>query len=79
MCSKLKIYTAWHSSGVFIVDFDHSQHMNVVFLFLTLNNYLAVRCGRQVIMFRKQKTQKPRYLFLNKKSPFIQRFIIAPN
>ena len=27
MCSKLKINTAWHSSGVFIVDFDHSQYI----------------------------------------------------
>ena len=26
MCSKLKINTAWHGSGVFIADFAHSQH-----------------------------------------------------
>ena len=25
MCSKVKINTAWHCSGVFIVDFDHSN------------------------------------------------------
>ena len=36
MCSKLKISTAWHSSGVFIVNFDHSQHINIEFLLLTL-------------------------------------------
>ena len=24
MCSKLKINTAWHCSGVFVADFDHS-------------------------------------------------------
>ena len=35
MCSKLKINTAWHSSSVFIVDFDHSHHINIVFLLLT--------------------------------------------
>ena len=51
MCSKLKKSTAWHGSGVFIVDFDHSQHINIVFLLLTLNNYLSVGCERQDIMF----------------------------
>ena len=51
MCSSLKINTACHRSFVFIVDFDHSQHINVVFLLLTLNKYLSVECERQVIMF----------------------------
>ena len=46
MCSKLKINTARHSSSVFIVDFDHSQHINIVFLVLTLNKSLAVGCER---------------------------------
>ena len=55
MCSKLKINTAWHSSSVFIVDFDHSQHINVLFLLLTLNKCLSVGCERQVIMFWKHK------------------------
>ena len=27
MCSKLKLGTTWHRSGVFIVDFDQSQSM----------------------------------------------------
>ena len=56
MCSKLKINAAWHSSGVFIVDFYHSQHISAVFLLLTLltlNKYLAVGCERHVIMFWK--------------------------
>ena len=50
MCSKLKINTAWHSS-VFVADFDHSQHVNIVFLLLTLNKCLLAGCKRQVIMF----------------------------
>ena len=37
MCFKLKISTTRHHSGVFIVSFDHSQHINVVFLLLTLS------------------------------------------
>ena len=52
----LKINTAWHRSGVFIVDFDHGQHINVVFLLLTLNKYLSVGCERQVIIFWKHKS-----------------------
>ena len=55
MCSKLKINKTWHSSGVFTVDFDHSQHIKIVFLLLTLNKYLSVGCERQVIMFWKHK------------------------
>ena len=55
MCSKLKINTAWRRSGVFIVDFDHSQHINVVFLLLTWNKCLSVGCKRQVIMFWKYR------------------------
>ena len=55
MCSKLKINTAWHRSGVFIVDFDHSLHINIVFLLLTLNKYLSLGCERQVMMFWKHK------------------------
>ena len=48
---KFKKNTACHHSFVFIVDFDHSQHINIVFLLLTLNKYLSVGCERQVIMF----------------------------
>ena len=55
ICSKLKVNTAWHISSVFIVDFDHSQHINMVFLLLTLSKYLPVVCERQVIMFWKHK------------------------
>ena len=69
MCSKIKINTAWHRSSTFIVGFDHSQHINIVFLLLTLNKYLSVGCERQVIMFWKS------YF----KAYFIQQFIIAPN
>ena len=49
MCSKLKINTALHNSGVFIVDFDQSPHISIVFLLLTLNK--SVGCEREVIMF----------------------------
>ena len=55
MCSKLKINVAWHRSGVFVADFDHNQHVNIVFLLLTLNKYLSAGCERQVIMFWKDK------------------------
>ena len=39
MCSKLKVNTAWHRVGVFIVDVDHWQHINEVFLLLTLKKH----------------------------------------
>ena len=55
MCSKLKINTAWHRSGVFIIGFYHRHHINVVFLLLTLNRYLSVGCKRQMMMFWKYK------------------------
>ena len=44
--------TAWHRSGVFIVGFDHSQHV-----IQYLNKYLSVGCERKVIMFWKHKKQ----------------------
>ena len=65
ICSSLKINTACYRSFVFIVDFDHSQYINIVFLLWTLNKYLLIGCERQVIMFWKPY--------------FIQQFIIAPN
>ena len=55
-CSKLKINTAWHCSGVFVADFDHSQHVNRVFLLLTLNKCLSAECKKQVIMFWNTKS-----------------------
>ena len=66
MSSKLKINAVWHSSGVFIVDFDHIQHINIVFLFLTLNKYLAAGCERQATIFWKHKKL---YIFFLIKSP----------
>ena len=57
MCSKLKIKRAWHRSGVFVVDFDHNRHINIVFLFLIFNKYLSVGCEKQIIMFSKHKKQ----------------------
>ena len=60
MCSKLKINTAWHRSGVFLIDFDQSQYVNAVFILLTLNKYLSVGCERQVMMFWKHKK---RYIY----------------
>ena len=65
MCSKLKISTAWHISSVFIADFEHSQHINMAFLLLTLNKYLLVGCERRVIMFWKHKN---RYICFVKKA-----------
>ena len=41
MCSNLKINTGRLRSFVFIVDFDHSQNINIVFLLLTLSKYLS--------------------------------------
>ena len=55
MCSKLKIDKAWYSSGVFIVDFDHSEHISIMVLLLTLSKCLSIGCERQVIMFWKYK------------------------
>ena len=55
MCTNLKIKTAWHSSAAFIVNFDHSQHINIVGVLLTLNKYLSVGCERHVITFWKHK------------------------
>ena len=55
MCSKLKIDKAWYSSGVFIVDFDHSEHISIMVLLLTLSKCLSIGCERQVIMFWKHK------------------------
>ena len=55
MCSKLKINTAWHRSGVYAADFDQSQHVNIVFLLLILNKCVSAGCKRQVIMFWKHK------------------------
>ena len=55
MCSKLKTNPVWHISGFFIVDFDCSQYINIVFLFLTLSKHLAIVCERQVIMFWEHK------------------------
>ena len=55
MCSKLKLNTKWHHSGVFIVDFDQSQYISIVLLLLTLNKHLSVRCEIQIIMFWKHK------------------------
>ena len=40
MGSNLKINTAWLRSFVFIVDFDHSQNINIVFLRLTFIFYI---------------------------------------
>ena len=39
MSSKLKVNTSWHCLGLFIVDIDHSQHINIVLLLLTLKKF----------------------------------------
>ena len=41
MCSKVKVNIAGNLSGVFIVDFEHGQHISIVFLLLTLNKHLS--------------------------------------
>ena len=69
MCLNLEINIAWRRSFVFIVDFDHSQHISIVFLLWTLKKYLPVGCERQVIMFWKPYS----------KAYFIQQFTIAAN
>ena len=55
MCSKLKVNTVCHRSGVFVADFDHNQHVNIVLLLLALNKYLSAGCESQVIMFWKHE------------------------
>ena len=77
MCSKLKLNTTWHRSGVFIVDFDQSQYISIVFLFLTLKRFVS----RVWKTSQCSETQKATYLFGTKscKSSFIQQLIIAPN
>ena len=55
ICSKLKVSTAWPRLCVFIVDLDHSQHINIVFLLLTLKKHLSAVQERQVITFWKNK------------------------
>ena len=52
---KVKDKYSMTYSSVFIVDFDHSQQINIVFLLLTLNKYMSVVCERKVIMFWKHK------------------------
>ena len=52
MYSSLKTNTACHHSFVFVVEFDHSQHINIVYLILTLNKYLSVGCERQVMFWK---------------------------
>ena len=78
MCSKLKIYTPWHSSTVFIVDFDHSQHINYRFSTFNFEQVFVSRVRKKVIVFWKHKK---RYVFRKKscKAYFIQWFIIEPN
>ena len=68
MCLSLNINSAWHRCFVFIDDFDHSLHINIVFRLLTLCKYFSGGCKRQAIMFWK----------LYFKAYFIQQFIIAP-
>ena len=62
MCSELKTNTAWHRSGVFIVDFDHSQDINIVFLqcFKNTKNDNVLKTHNVL------KTQKTIYLFCYK-------------
>ena len=55
-------HSIWHRSGVFIVGFDHSQHINTVFPLLTLNKYLSVGCEKQVTMFWKYKKSYIRFI-----------------
>ena len=52
-CSSLKINTACHRFFVFIIDFDHSQDINIVRILSTLSKYLSVGGERQLIAFWK--------------------------
>ena len=49
ICSKLTIKIPerphWHRSGIFIVNFEHSLHLVLVFLLLTLNMLLPAGEG----------------------------------
>ena len=52
---KVKNKYSMTSFCFFVAGFHHNQHVNIVFLLLTLNNYLSAECEREVIMFLKQK------------------------
>ena len=79
MCSKIKLNTTWHRSGVFIVVFDQSQYISIVFLLLTLNEYVSVGCERQVIMFWKQKKRHICFVIKVHSLYHSAIYIIAPN
>ena len=79
MCSKLKMNTAWHRFGVFVADFDHSQHVNIVFLHLTLNKCLSSGCKRQVVMFCKHKNRYICFALKVASHLSFNNLIIAPN
>ena len=78
MCSKLKINTVWHSSGVFIADFNRSQHM--IYCSSSFNSEQVFARSVWKANHNVLKTEKTIYLFRNKscKAFFMQWFIIAP-
>ena len=49
LCKPCRLTHVTKDNG--LVHFDHSQHVNIVFLLLTLNKCLLAGCKRQVIMF----------------------------
>ena len=52
---KVKVEYSMTKFCCLFVDFNHSQHINTVFLFLTEDKYFSVWSKRQVIMFWKHK------------------------
>ena len=79
MCSNLKVNTAWHHSGVFIVDFDQSEDQYSV---STLKFKQAFVSSVRKTSHNVLKKTKCKIFVSSHKSfkvYFIQRFIIAPN
>ena len=47
MSSKLKIKTSRHRSGASTDNFEHNEHLFVVFQLLNLNRYIFTWCKHQ--------------------------------
>ena len=46
MCSKLKINTVWHCSGVVVADFDDTQHVNILIYYVKYFDFEQVFVSR---------------------------------
>ena len=74
ICSKLTIKIPeqchWHCSGIFIVNFEHTSHLVLVFLLLTLN--IKLPAGIMLISIIWQKL-----IWLNKHYKLLTKFWLS--